>query len=440
MSYAPCLIYRLRALILGGLCLALALPSFAQDAAEKIPAPVAGARVLNLAECLQIGYDKQPSLVAARASLAAAQDQQTALDNLARSPAGLLVPDLAIRRQQACIGVEIAEASVRQTEQQVKYNITRLYYTVVYARAQLQVADEVAQVFGLYQGLVGDAIKQKGAPKDWTSATVDRLVVYRGLAENKKEEAADGINRALSALKEAMGSCEDIDIQAKELPELSARLVKCEIVAMADALRPELVMAAKFVDLTNLEVEAQGKHRMPGQIATFAQAGDIHARQIPQDRSNADYHPGGIPPEMPATLVGSRTMRMERAKDFSARAAAVSEKTRKLIILEAENAYFEANELRNRIEGPTDPTTGKRIGGLRDAARAGGRMVEETPKDVAGLQKVKIEDLLTNLVLGSQARGQYNEALWRSILALASLERVTAGGFCADFTPPAKAK
>lgn len=439
MSYPPYLVHRLRAWILGGLSLVLAIPALAQEPGEKAPAPAA-VPVLSLAECLHIGYEKQPSLVAARASLAAAQDQQTALDKLARSPAGLLIPDLAIRRQQACIGVEVAEANVQQTEQQVKYNITRLYYTVVYARAQLQVADDVAQVFGLYHGLVSEAIKGKDAPKEWTSATVDKLTVYRGLAENKKEEAADGINRALSALKEAVGSCEEIDVPQKELPELSGRLVKCEIVALAEALRPELLMTSKFVDLTNLEVDAQGKHRMPGQVPTFADAGDIHARQIPQDRSNADYHPGGIPPEMPPTLVGSRTMRMERAKSFSARAAAVAEKTRKLIILEAENAYFEATELRTRIDGPVDPTMGKRTGGLRDAARAGARLVDETPKDVAGLQKVKIEDLLTNLVLGSQARGQYNEAIWKYILALASLERVTAGGFCADFTPQAKPK
>ena len=33
-------------------------------------------------------------------------------------------------------------------------------------------------------------------------------------------------------------------------------------------------------------------------------------------------------------------------------------------------------------------------------------------------------------VLAAQARSQYNEFLYRQILALADLERVTAGGFC----------
>jgi hypothetical protein len=34
-------------------------------------------------------------------------------------------------------------------------------------------------------------------------------------------------------------------------------------------------------------------------------------------------------------------------------------------------------------------------------------------------------------VLASQARGQYNELRYRQIIALADLERATAGGFCA---------
>ena len=35
------------------------------------------------------------------------------------------------------------------------------------------------------------------------------------------------------------------------------------------------------------------------------------------------------------------------------------------------------------------------------------------------------------LVLASQARSEYNEALFRQIIALADLERATAGGFMA---------
>ena len=42
-------------------------------------------------------------------------------------------------------------------------------------------------------------------------------------------------------------------------------------------------------------------------------------------------------------------------------------------------------------------------------------------------------------VLASQARSQYNEFLYNEILALADLERSTAGGFCAGLVKPAAA-
>jgi len=42
-----------------------------------------------------------------------------------------------------------------------------------------------------------------------------------------------------------------------------------------------------------------------------------------------------------------------------------------------------------------------------------------------------VEDVVTAQVMASQARSQYNEFLYRQILTLADLERITAGGFCA---------
>jgi hypothetical protein len=43
--------------------------------------------------------------------------------------------------------------------------------------------------------------------------------------------------------------------------------------------------------------------------------------------------------------------------------------------------------------------------------------------------KVKVEDVVTSRVLASQARSEYNEFLFKQIIALADLERATAGGF-----------
>ena len=46
---------------------------------------------------------------------------------------------------------------------------------------------------------------------------------------------------------------------------------------------------------------------------------------------------------------------------------------------------------------------------------------------------MKIEDILTNEALAAQAAATYNEALYQLVVALADLQRVTAGGFDSGF-------
>lgn len=58
-------------------------------------------------------------------------------------------------------------------------------------------------------------------------------------------------------------------------------------------------------------------------------------------------------------------------------------------------------------------------------------MAGNLSKDLAGGQRVKLEDVINAHVLASQARSQYDEYLYDQILALADLQRITAGGFCA---------
>jgi hypothetical protein len=67
---------------------------------------------------------------------------------------------------------------------------------------------------------------------------------------------------------------------------------------------------------------------------------DIHARPIPQGTRNTEYRPDAVGPEMPPSLAGHRQDRMARAGEFNARAAVV-DKTRNLIVLEAENSFFQ---------------------------------------------------------------------------------------------------
>src|SRR5262249_19594095 len=133
-------------------------------------------------------------------------------------PAALISHDLSIRKHQASIGVSIAQAGVDQAELDAVYAVKRTYFTVLYARAQLQVADDVATSLKFYQERVRDSVKKGEGPKDWSDLTVDKITVYLRLAENRRAEAAQGVERAQAALREAIGACADFAFQVAEGP------------------------------------------------------------------------------------------------------------------------------------------------------------------------------------------------------------------------------
>jgi hypothetical protein len=393
-----------------------------EPATEKLPAPLS-ARVLTLGDCLAIASQRQPALAAYRASLAAARTGQKALDETS-SIAIIIAPDLPVRRKQACIGVEIAYAQLNQAELDIAYAVTRLYYTIVYAREQQKVADDLSSQFKFYRDEVSAAIKKPKAPKEWTDTTVYKLSVYHGLAQSRLEEAKQGELRALAALREALGLCDKIDVADSTLPQPEVDVGLCDVVNMARTMRGEAIQANKAVEVFSLEIDAQGRHMCPGKVDTFAAGADIHANPVPQGSTGAEYKPAAVGPEMPVKLVGSRTLRMERAKDFSGRASAVAEKTENLVALEAEDTYHRWREAKDKV------TT------LRDAEDAGRKLAENTRKDFRGQQAVKIDDVLTSEVVAGQARSTYNEALLNQAIALSALERVTGGGFHAGLVAP----
>jgi hypothetical protein len=123
--------------------------------------------------------------------------------------------------------------------------------------------------------------------------------------------------------------------------------------------------------------------------------------------------------------VGSKADRQDRARDFSQRAQAVADKVRGLIALDATNAWLKYHEARQKVAQ------------TREAKTAGENLAKNTRADFRADQKVRVDDVLTNEVLSAQGRSAYNEALYQLLVALADLERATAGGFCAHFLRPA---
>lgn len=377
---------------------------------------ISSVRILTLAECQQLALHGHPKVAAQRASLAAAEDGSRALDAL-RIPT-LLANELPIRRQQAALGVTAAAAALDQAEREVVYAVTRTYFTVLFAREQERVAQSV--VGSLSATFDAAEKKLKAEDRDITSVDVNRTKIYLRLAETRRTQATQGEKRARAALREALGQGPDFlfGVPGDRLPESTLRPGKEEVVPLALAHRGELIQARVFLDVVCLEIDAQRTSHL-FKMETFAAGSDIHARSVPPEVRNGEYRPGGIPPEMPTVLAGSRSERIQRAASFKARAESVVEGTTNLIALDAEDAFLRWEE------------TSAALPPAREAAVAGDTLAGDLRKDLSTGQKVKVEDVVNANVLAAQARIQYNELLYRQLLALADLERATAGGFCA---------
>jgi outer membrane protein TolC len=420
----------------GGLALSLLLPALGAAAEkEMLPPPKdppaeikpLPTKTLSLAECLALAFENQPNLAAARASLAAAQQAAVCLDKLHPVPLAPGSRELPVRRKQAHLGATIASAALLQTEYETFYSVTRTYYSAVYAKAQERVARDVTESLEFYQKTVSDAVS-KGSSREWSTNTVDKITVYLRMAQAKQVEAEQGVERANAALREAVGlgpyCCLRVADDKLAAPEVTVAL--CDIVRLALERRGEIIQVNTALEVYNLEIDAQGKNCMPV-VKTFAAAGDIHARAVPPAVMNEEYRPGALAPEMPVDLVGSKCCRQERARDFVGRATAVADKTHNLIVLEAEDAYYKWLEM------------GRKEAVNREAAESGARLAKNTRADFRAEPgkegKTKIEDILTNEVIAAQARSAHNEALYHYILALAALERITAGGFPSGLAP-----
>jgi len=118
---------------------------------------------------------------------------------------------------------------------------------------------------------------------------------------------------------------------------------------------------------------------------------------------------------------------VQHAQSLNDRAAAVADKTRNLIVLEAEDAFRRWEEAARKLEH------------TRKGIAAGDRLAENTRNQFTARLKVRLEEVITAQVLAAQARSQHNETLYQEILALADLERITAGAFCAGLAAPVPA-
>jgi outer membrane protein TolC len=375
----------------------------------------------SLQDCLTIARSSQPAMKAAAASLAAAQAAERGLNQL---PGGRIIArDLPVRRQQAAFGVSAACANLSQVERDVACSVARMYYSVLFAREQGKVAETVVTRLKATVAVGAILLGKEGAPMDLDQISIDRAKLFLRMAETKQDEVHRGMQKAMAALREAMGVGPDAPLLIADgkLPDVLPGVKKDEIIRLAIALRGEIGQAESAHSITVLEIEAQAKTRRP-KFPTAASGGDMHARPIPTGSFGDDYKPAAIGIEFPTQFVGPRPVRIDRAGELADRAGAVVEKARNLVALDAEDAFLRWEE-----------ATGK-IARLKKAPGEADELAEKTKIALDNGSVKSYRDVVEIQVIASQLRAQYNEALYQHAVALTELERVTAGGFPAGVT------
>jgi outer membrane protein TolC len=370
----------------------------------------------NLESCLAIAAGQQPALAAARASLAAAEDGKRGLDSIRFG--AILSPDLPIRKQQACLGITIAAAGLQQAEWETRYAVARTYWSVLYARAQLRVVDSVIDKLKVAHEKAVAFVKAGDPNIKVTQIDVETLALNLQFARAKRAEAEVGVLKAVAGLREAMGVGLEypLNIADESLPALVDSFDKNSLISAGLAQRGEMAQASAAAEVAGLEVDAQRRQLFKLQTKTFAAGADIHAKQIPQGVANGEYRPGAIGLEMPPFFAGHRHQRVDRAADLSARADAVVNKTTNLITLEIEAAYLKWFEAATKVKN----LDGAAKSAASTAAKVQGRFDQGATTG---------EELMRVRTMEDYANSQYNEALFNHAVALATIERATAGGY-----------
>ncbi len=399
---------------------------------------------LTLGECIAVALERQPALKAVKNSIAATEAGYRALTNFGTAST-LVSPDLEIRKQQAKRGFMASSAEYQKLHNEVVQDATRLYYTAVYAKQQKRIADDAVVQLEFFVDVGRKFLETEKDPvKLGGFNTLKLRLMENGLLEARKLQATATIGRqkALAGLREVMGVDgrtfpfrpyddprpvpeEELKLnpeKARGLPVMAQKkaITKDFVVGLALERRPELVLAAAGVDAFRLEVYAQGRIPFKRAVPTLASGADIHAKEIPQAvRTPNDYRPGGILPEMPTQLVGSKYDRVCRAMAFAQRAEALYEKARNLIIVEAEGTFFDFELASEKLTfAKQQKDLSKELRDLVEARRG---------------EKQVADQLLLAEVEAAKALSAYLQAVHEYLLALAALERTTAGGIRPEF-------
>ena len=381
---------------------------------------------ITLAEALELMNGNHPRIHAAEASLRGSEAGARGVQNLPLF--AKLSPDMKYRRQQSQLGIEVADAGLRQEIRDTSYGVARGYYLVIYSKQQRDLTEQMLDILGKNMKALELKLALKKTPED--EIKLQKLKLGHVEAKHKNALAVTGYERAKALLREEVGGRNKIGLiepMETEFPSysllglLTPEFIE-EIIEKTASVREEVIKSSKASQILALEVNAQRSARFNPKFRTFASGSDLHYIPIGVQGRGDNFTPEAITIEMPSSLVGKKNDRVARAQAFADRGAAVEESTKNLIRLEVRNAFQLLVETRtsyNELK-KVEPELKKIITELHDSS------FKFLNPDNAELFE-KAGNML----------GNYNRAKFITMDNLADLERITSGTFSVGLTCPA---
>ena len=122
--------------------------------------------------------ERHPSLKAVQASTAASQAGYRALMKFG-TVGTLISPDLDIRKQQAQRGLTGSAGEYQKAHNELVQDVTRMYFTAVYARQQLVIAEDVIEQLSDLETLIENILKEAKTPEDLGGLTPGKLLTVK---------------------------------------------------------------------------------------------------------------------------------------------------------------------------------------------------------------------------------------------------------------------
>ena len=381
---------------------------------------------ITLAEAPELMNANHPRIHAAEASLRGSEAGARGVQNLPLF--AKLSPDMKYRKQQSQLGIEVADAGLRQEIRDTSYGVARGYYLVIYSKQQRDLTEQMLDILGKNMKALELKLALKKTPED--ELKLQKLKLGHVEAKHKNALAVTGYERAKALLREEVGGRNKIGLiepMETEFPSysllglLTPEFIE-EIIEKTAEVREEVIKSSKASQILALEVNAQRSARFNPKFRTFASGSDLHYIPIGVQGRGDNFTPEAITIEMPSSLVGKKNDRVARAQAFADRGAAVEESTKNLIRLEVRNAFQLLVETRTSFNElkKVEPELKKIITELHDTS-----FKFLNPDNAELFEKA------------GKMLGSFNQTKFITMDNLADLERITSGNFSVGLTCPA---